>query len=380
MKQRTIGSVLLTAMLVMLMAVPVFAQDAPSVEVSDQAVVEGTVTIDSVNSEGPGWLVIHADADGKPGPVIGYSAVEAGENADVAVDIDTEAATPVLHAMLHVDEGTVGTYEFPGPDAPARVDDAVVNVPFNTGDEMMADEEMAEEEESAEEGDMADEEMSAEEDAADEEMADEEMMDEEPSITVSDQDSDGTMVTVDSVYASQDGWMVIHADADGSPGPVLGQTAVPAGMTENVIVILSETIYDDTTLWAMLHVDEGEVGLYEFPGADGPVRVNDAVVTLPFTASAPAMMEEEMTEEGMAEEEEMAEEEMAEEEMADDAMMEEDAKGDDGMMADDTKGDAPKGMPDTGASPVSAPVSVAMVILAVVALAGGAFATRRRQV
>ena len=42
-------------------------------------------------------------------------------NSNVVVEIDAEAATPILHAMLHVDEGEVGTYEFPGPDVPVTV-------------------------------------------------------------------------------------------------------------------------------------------------------------------------------------------------------------------------------------------------------------------
>ena len=47
----------------------------PSVTVADQEIVDGKVTIAEVVSDGPGWLVIHAQADGKPGPILGYSPV-----------------------------------------------------------------------------------------------------------------------------------------------------------------------------------------------------------------------------------------------------------------------------------------------------------------
>ena len=40
-------------------------------------------------------------------------------------------------------------------------------------------------------------------------------MGEKPMVVASDQESDGTSVTVDSVNAAVDGWMVIHADKDG---------------------------------------------------------------------------------------------------------------------------------------------------------------------
>ncbi|MCO6449240.1 MAG: hypothetical protein J5I90_00500 [Caldilineales bacterium] len=103
----------------------------PSVLVEDQDAGGGMVTISEVVSAGPGWIVIHAQADGSPGPVIGYSPVVEGSNEDVAVEIDLAGATETLYAMLHVDAGTVGEYEFPGDDGPARVDGQVVTPPFN---------------------------------------------------------------------------------------------------------------------------------------------------------------------------------------------------------------------------------------------------------
>jgi hypothetical protein len=108
-----------------------------------------------------------------------------------------------------------------------------------------------------------------------------------PSVTVEDQESAGSQVTVAEVVATQPGWIVIHADADGKPGPVLGQTAVAEGATDNVIVNLDETVEPGTPLWAMLHVDEGVQGTYEFPGADVPVQVEDAIVMEPFEVVAP---------------------------------------------------------------------------------------------
>src|SRR5215216_4081513 len=92
------------------------------------------------------------------------------------------------------------------------------------------------------------------------------------SVTAADQDSDGTSVTVSGVTATAPGWMVIHIDDNGSPGPVLGETAVSAGDSSDVVVTIDPPLEQDTTLWAMLHVDEGVVGTYEFPGADVPVK------------------------------------------------------------------------------------------------------------
>ena len=102
----------------------------PSVTVSDQAVKDDTVTISQVVSEGPGWIVIHKEQGGGPGPVVGYAAVRNGTNTKVVVTIDSYTATPKLFAMLHTDEGVVGKYEFPGPDVPVVVDDKMVSPPF----------------------------------------------------------------------------------------------------------------------------------------------------------------------------------------------------------------------------------------------------------
>jgi heme/copper-type cytochrome/quinol oxidase subunit 2 len=111
---------------------PLAAQDsgAPIVEVDNQGVVDARVVISKVVSSGPGWLVVHVQADGKPGPVIGYSAVRSGANLNVVVPVDAKRVTDKLYAMLHTDAGTVGMYEFPGPDAPVTAGGVMVNVPF----------------------------------------------------------------------------------------------------------------------------------------------------------------------------------------------------------------------------------------------------------
>lgn len=98
-----------------------------AIEVEDQALgPDDTVVIAMVVMDQPGWVVIHADDDGTPGPVIGFASVEAGTTTDVTVEIDPDEATDTLHAMLHVDAGEEGVFEFPGPDVPAT--DAEGNV------------------------------------------------------------------------------------------------------------------------------------------------------------------------------------------------------------------------------------------------------------
>jgi plastocyanin len=109
---------------------PAMTAAMPSVSVADQPIKDDTVTVAKVVSNGPGWIVIHADKNGAPGPVLGYTAVKDGENTDVAVKLAAEGRTETLYAMLHTDAGKVGTYEFPGADVPVAMNGMVVTPAF----------------------------------------------------------------------------------------------------------------------------------------------------------------------------------------------------------------------------------------------------------
>jgi hypothetical protein len=70
----------------------------------------------------PGWVVIHADENGAPGAVLGYSnALPSGLSTGITITIDPSAAGSTVWAMLHSDTGAAGTYEFgevDGADTP----------------------------------------------------------------------------------------------------------------------------------------------------------------------------------------------------------------------------------------------------------------------
>jgi plastocyanin/Cu/Zn superoxide dismutase len=211
----------------------------PSVTVTDQEVDQGTITVPEVVSDGPGWIVIHQEENGSPGMVIGHAAVVNGVNENVSVDIDASMATQTLFAMLHTDSGQMGTYEFPDGDPPVQVDGQIVVKPFELTGGLPA------------------------------------------SVIVRDQTLEDSTVTVKQVFSAVKGWIVIHADQDDAPGPVIGHAAVEAGFNQDVTVEVDTGMVTDT-LWAMLHEDTGEEDVYEFPGGDPPVRVNDQIVVQPF--------------------------------------------------------------------------------------------------
>ncbi len=100
--------------------------------VKNQDGEDGKITIQTVIAAKKGWLVIHADENGEPGEVVGFSPVKEGINDNILVNINIEKSKSKLHAMLHIDEGVDGEYEFPGDDSPATSENGqIVNRPFS---------------------------------------------------------------------------------------------------------------------------------------------------------------------------------------------------------------------------------------------------------
>jgi len=103
------------------------------------------------------------------------------------------------------------------------------------------------------------------------------------SIEASDQTSDGTQVVVAKVdlgAGGSSGWIALHADLDGKPGPVKYQTFIPAGKSTNVAIKATEKLATGA-YWPMLHVDDHVLGTYEFPQvpmADLPVKADGEIV------------------------------------------------------------------------------------------------------
>ena len=108
--------------------------------------------------------------------------------------------------MLHIDNGTIGTYEFPGADVPVNGSSPVTTPNFIN-----------------------------------------------IYVEVDDQTIMNGKVIIKRVVNSGPGWLVIHADNNGGPGTVLGQTAVNGGENIDVEVTLASA-GRTSILFAMLHI------------------------------------------------------------------------------------------------------------------------------
>lgn len=88
------------------------------ITVHDQSIQSGAVLVSLVDSIKPGWVAVFTDDNGQPGTLLGYVAVPAGTSSDVKVTIDANKASDKMIAMLLLDAGKVGTFEYPGADQP----------------------------------------------------------------------------------------------------------------------------------------------------------------------------------------------------------------------------------------------------------------------
>lgn len=74
------------------------------VVVADQPIGR-TVVVSAVHVEKPTWLVIHADQNGKPGPVLGATYFEAGDATGTVALTQSLNNTLTYYAVLHADDG-----------------------------------------------------------------------------------------------------------------------------------------------------------------------------------------------------------------------------------------------------------------------------------
>ena len=223
----------------------------PSIQVSDQNVQDGFVEVDEVFSVGAGWVVIYTDDGGEPGEKIGLVAVSNGQNQNVLVQIDTAKATPQLQAILHLDTGQLGVFEFPAADPPILIEIRMVRSVFSTS------------EQAAE---------ATEETGSD------------LVVRADDQPIRGGTVTIAEVFSDGPGWIGVHiSNPDGSLShtAAIGAGHLENGLNTNVVIRLTNLARATQTMYAMLHIDAGEIGTYEFPG--GPDRPVEAAPVDPFT-------------------------------------------------------------------------------------------------
>lgn len=109
-------------------------------------------------------------------------------------------------------------------------------------------------------------------------------------VDADDQPADGAVEVGFVVVRGATGWVVVHRDAGGTPGPAVGHVHVPEGASEDVVVPL-EVDLEPGRYWVVLHVDRGNIGELELPEPDVgvdvlgiPVREEIALLPAPVSS------------------------------------------------------------------------------------------------
>jgi hypothetical protein len=220
----------------------------PQIMAEDQELADpGEVTIKQVKSAGNCLVLIHEDAGGKPSTkVIGQESVPTGESNDVKVGLEPDAREgETLHAMLHVDSNGNGQYDGES-DPPVLVAKAEVTGSFKvTLKPSLA----------------------------------------APAYTAT---SVSSQVSVGPVVSPGAGFLVVHSNTAGAPGPVIGWATVVAGKTESLMIELDRPLADSQTVWPMLHKDTNPGdGDYKGEVADPPVLDAGKAVTVAMKVVVP---------------------------------------------------------------------------------------------
>lgn len=102
-------------------------------------------------------------------------------------------------------------------------------------------------------------------------------------IVIRPQDTHTGQIMVDSVTAAQDGWLLVYTDTRLSPSTLVGWAPIHKGLNTNLKVDINRELVEPyATLWAVLHVDRGAIGLLEPPVIDGPVQQDGKTVVVAF--------------------------------------------------------------------------------------------------
>jgi hypothetical protein len=231
-----------------------------------------TVVVDSVDLSEPGFVTIH-DSSLFAGEVFGSVAgtsqyLEAGHHENVKITLDEPVTeTQTLVAMTHKDTDGDEQYTFVesegANDGPFVYDGGAVLSPAKVSVNSVTQ--------------------------------------------ISDQQSDGETVVVDSVTLANGGFVTIH-DGTLADGEVFGSVRgtseyLPPGTHENVEVTLDSELSGETTVFAMAHKDTDGDESYSFVSsegaADGPYVAASAPVMSSASIDAPQMTTTKTTTEEM---------------------------------------------------------------------------------
>lgn len=252
---------LLTLTLTLLLAVCTAACDEEKSDkepVVGKLVVSPQLTLQVVNQvyvpvvelNRPGWVVIYTDEGGTRGTVLGQTLV----TREVSLNVEVELSRGIedgetLHAVLHLDRGTEGTFE---PERDPVVEDE--NGEIDRTFEVFVDVDSI-----------------------------------VPTLVVEDRsyhpvNDDLTRARITEAAVREGAWVVVYDDAAFGSDRVLGQTSLRPGISRRVEVRLNRAVRDGETLHARIHVERSNGATFD-PASDPPMTVDGSELTGSFVVT-----------------------------------------------------------------------------------------------
>ncbi len=243
--------ILVAAVVLLLMAAPVAAH-GNAIDIDAQATADGTVHAELVSFVTDGYIVLHTNDDGTPGRVVGHSPLPDGTiHHDVSISINedywtNQTGTTELWAVLHREDGGAGFD--PADDPPQEnAEDEVVQVKFTVQNRSDGNIRVLAEREPIEE-------------------------------------TNTSTITVRHVALATDGFVVIRADDAGTPGQIVGNQFLEAGVHDSIKVAIDKDYFtkqtDRFTVWAIAHHDDGDESFS--PADDSAIQIDDAPIQTQF--------------------------------------------------------------------------------------------------
>jgi len=103
-------------------------------------------------------------------------------------------------------------------------------------------------------------------------------------LAAASQSGDGkTLKISEAVFTGSKGWVAIHSDANGAPGPVIGVSKLlDSGTSTDITVTLDKPLTASAKVFPMLHLEDNNNTTYDFPNGDAPAKVGADVIVLPI--------------------------------------------------------------------------------------------------
>jgi hypothetical protein len=109
---------------------------------------------------------------------------------------------------------------------------------------------------------------------------------ENPIIEIRDQPVMIRKVVVDEVLTREQGWIAIYADQNGKPGQVIGYRRIFPGIFRQLEIEI-DLSNATVVLYAMVHKDHGNRGIFEYPGIDLPITSGNLMEPRSFRITYP---------------------------------------------------------------------------------------------